>query len=287
MPPFNTTITGLGWLGLPLYKQLSKSGLKVCGSKTSVDDVEKYKAEGLNVFHLRLNPEVEGDSLNEWLNCETLVINIPPSRRIENIEELYPAQIKNLVKLVSPQTKIVFVGSTSVFGEVAGGVDDHSPFNPETPSARALVACEEWLKQNRPESVVVRFAGLYGPERHPGRFFARKVAEAGGVAEARAEALEALEATHIPNGDSPVNFIHQTDAVRVLEKIIIDDFQNLSINACAPQHSTKREYYQRASAAGKFAQPAFLPGGADSKVVLTSWLNSQNFRFEKGIYSFD
>jgi len=266
MPP-NTTISGLGWLGLPLYKQLSKGGLKVCGSKTTIEDVQKYKAEGINAFQLRLNPEAEGDSLNQWLNCETLVINIPPSRRIENIEELYPAQIKNLVKLVSPLTKIVFVGSTSVFGEVAGGVDDNSPFNPETASASALVACEEWLRENRPESVVVRFAGLYGPDRHPGRFFAGR--------------------KDIPNGDSLVNFIHQSDAVRVLEKIIIEDFQNLSINACAPQHPTKTEYYQRAAAAGNFDQPSFLPGGADSKIVLTSWLNSQNFKFEKGVYSFD
>jgi nucleoside-diphosphate-sugar epimerase len=169
--------------------------------------------------------------------------------------------------MVSPQTKVVFVGSTSVFGEVTGGVDDDSPFHPETPSAKALVACEHWLTENRPDSVVVRFAGLYGPDRHPGRFFAGR--------------------KDIPNGDAPVNFIHQADAVRVLEKIITEGHRNVHINACAPQHPPKKEYYQKAALAGGYELPAFLTGGEVGRIVLTNWLEKQGFEFKKGVYSFD
>jgi len=267
MHKFDITIVGLGWLGLQLYQRLTNRGFRVCGSKTSVETVNSLKSNGIEAFQLQLNPQPEGSDLDQWLNCRTLVINIPPSRRNENIEEYYPAQIQNLIALVSPQTKIVFVGSTSVFGEVAGAVDDHSPFNPETASARALVACEEWLRENRPESVVVRFAGLYGPDRHPGRFFAGR--------------------KDIPNGEAPVNFIHQADAVRVLEKIITEGHRELRINACAPQHPPKKEYYQKAALAGDFELPAFLPGGANGRIVSTGWLDKHGFKFEKGVYSFD
>lgn len=267
MDKFDIGIVGLGWLGFPLYKCLLDRGFRVCGSKTTAQDVVNFKAGGINVFQLQLNPEPKGELLNEWLNCRTLVINIPPSRSNENIEEHYPAQLYNLLKMVSPQTKVVFVGSTSVFGEVAGKVDDDSPFHPETPSAKALVTCEKWLGENRPESVIVRFAGLYGPGRHPGRFFGGRTA--------------------IPNGDAPINFIHQADAVRVLEKIITEGHRNLHINACAPQHPSKNEYYQKAALAGDYELPAFLTGGAGGRIVLTNWLNKNGFEFEKGVYSFD
>jgi len=266
MHKFDITIVGLGWLGLPLYQQLANRRFRVSGSKTSVEAVNSLKSKGIAAFRLQLNPEPEGSDLDQWLNCRTLVINIPPSRGLSEIETLYPAQLRQLVNLVSPQTKVIFVSSTSVFGAVSGAVDDDSPFQPETASARALVACEEWLQTNRPESVVVRFAGLYGPDRHPGRFFAGK--------------------SDIPEGDAPVNFIHQHDAVRVIEKLITEGHRAININACAPEHPTKKEFYAAAAKAGGFDVPRFLPGGSDGRKVECSWLRQQNFQFESGVYDF-
>jgi nucleoside-diphosphate-sugar epimerase len=266
MHKFDITIVGLGWLGLPLYHRLTNRGFRVGGSKTSIEAVNSLRNGGVEAFWLRLNPEAEGSDLDQWLNCRTLVINIPPTRGVSEIETLYPAQIKQLVALVSPQTKIIFVSSTSVFGSVSGVVNDSSTFHPETPSARALVACEEWLSSNRPESVVVRFAGLYGPDRHPGRFFAGK--------------------TDIPEGDAPVNFIHQHDAVRVIEKLVTEGHRALSINACAPEHPTKKEFYAAAALNGGFEVPQFLTGGNDGRKVKCNWLQQQNFQFERGIFDF-
>lgn len=266
MSNFDVTIVGLGWLGLPLYNHLSAKGYRVSGSKTEEGNAELLRSVGVNAFHLKLLPMAVGADLDYWLNCKILVINIPPTRKDEKRIEIYPQQIKNLVKLVNVDTKVLFVSSTSVFGDSMDEVDDFTPCNPTTNAAKALVFCEEWLTNNFTNCNIVRFAGLYGPERHPGRFFAGK--------------------KEIPNGDAPVNFIHQQDAVRVIEKLIEYNGQGLRVNACAPEHPSKKEYYPKAAMRGGYDSPTFLKGGDHLKKVKCTWLTSQNFQFEKGVYSF-
>jgi len=63
-------------------------------------------------------------------------------------------------------SRVVFVSSTAVYGVDDGsGVDEDTPVSPRTPTAEVLVAAEQALWARRPDAVVLRLAGIYGPGR--------------------------------------------------------------------------------------------------------------------------
>lgn len=62
--------------------------------------------------------------------------------------------------------RIIAVGSTAVHGNDDGSeVDEDTPLAPTTPTARVLAAAESALHALRPDAVILRLAGLYGPGR--------------------------------------------------------------------------------------------------------------------------
>ncbi|MBW6351747.1 hypothetical protein, partial [Pseudomonas aeruginosa] len=70
---------------------------------------------------------------------------------------------------------------------------ENSPRRPQTASGQVLKELEDWLHNLPGTSVdILRLAGLVGPSRHPGRFFAGKSA---------------------PDGQHVVNLVHLQDVV--------------------------------------------------------------------------
>ncbi|TVR36633.1 MAG: SDR family oxidoreductase [Cryomorphaceae bacterium] len=257
-------IVGLGWLGKALYEELASRGKNVTGSRTSQKGVDSLVEEGMRAFRLVLNPEVEGERLEECLSAKVLVINIPPGRRDPDVELRHPQEISHLLNkaLEFGVEQIIFVSSTSVFGSVKGSVDDDAVRRPDTASGRALLRCEDLLmKKTGGKACVVRFGGLYGPDRHPGRFFAGR--------------------KDVPSGDAPVNFIHREDAVGVIVHLIENQVHGAVLNACAPAHPPKKTFYHRAALHAGLTPPQFLSGGGDEKEVRCSWLQRQGYVFER------
>jgi nucleoside-diphosphate-sugar epimerase len=71
-----------------------------------------------------------------------------------------------LAALPRPPRRLVFVSSTSVFGQQAGEcVDEDSPADADHWSADALREGERIARDGAPEPVVVRLGGIYGPGR--------------------------------------------------------------------------------------------------------------------------
>jgi nucleoside-diphosphate-sugar epimerase len=115
--------------------------------------------------------------------------------------QVYVDGLKNVLDaLETPPERFIFISSTGVYGEDAGGwVDEDSPCNPTRESGRALLAAEEVL-QAHPigrRAIILRLAGIYGPGRlrH---------------AELRAEEMKAGSASPY------INLIHADDAVSVV-----------------------------------------------------------------------
>lgn len=257
-------IVGLGWLGSALYEYLAAQGISLWGTRTTTKGVGEMRSLGIQAFHLVLNSEPQDESWRDWFRCRNLVINIPPNRRDQAVERNYTNQISQLLRMakVNNVEKVIFISSTSVFGASKGVVDDDAPVQPDTATARALVACENLMKQKW-EGVfaIVRFAGLYGPERHPGKFFAGR--------------------TNVPNGDAPVNFIHRDDAVRVIDLLIRKPRCSDVFNACAPAHPPKKDFYHRAALDIGLAPPTFLAGGADGKIIQCIHLANEGYVFQR------
>jgi nucleoside-diphosphate-sugar epimerase len=76
------------------------------------------------------------------------------------------APLRLLQALDGPPARVLFVSSTAVYGEDAGEwVDEATPPRPRAFNGELLLEAEGALRARRPDAVVLRLAGLYGPGR--------------------------------------------------------------------------------------------------------------------------
>jgi nucleoside-diphosphate-sugar epimerase len=225
------SILGCGWLGLPLARFLAGEGYAVKGSTTSEAKITKMKEAGVEPFRIAIDESIEGD-IALFLDCDILVVNIPPKRR-EDVVEYHVGQISLLIDALadSPVKHVLFVSSTSVYPASGGEVVESDAADPDaadSPAGRALMYVEEMLRSEPSFSTtVVRFGGLIGPGRNPAEFIQRM--------------------TEIANPAQPVNLIHLDDCVHIIAEIIRQEAWGETFNACAPLHPTRGELYAAAA----------------------------------------
>ena len=81
--------------------------------------------------------------------ADTLIIDIPPKLRGTN-KENFVEKIKVLIPFIEKSSvkNVLFVSSTSVYGEENDIVTEESPLNPDTESGKQLVEAEQLLQNN-------------------------------------------------------------------------------------------------------------------------------------------
>ncbi len=260
-------ILGCGWLGFPLGRKLISLGYPVSGTTTTKANLEVLRGEGIKPFYIELFRDGVKGHLIEFLNeIDILVINVPPGRKKEaadfssKMEQLYEAcRITHL-------EKVLFVSSTSVYGNIQGEVSEKTEVRPASESAKSLVAAEAlFSKDPTIECTVVRFGGLIGPDRHPVTY---------------------LSGQHnLTNGDDAVNLIHLDDCLSLLSTIITEEWWGKLINAVYPEHPIKREYYTREAHLRGLPVPLYKKeyAGRSGKVISSKTLKSLGFEFKTHI----
>lgn len=245
-------IVGLGWLGMPLALSLTARGWQVTGSKTTKDGVEAARMCGIESYVLKLEPELfcEPDDLDALMNVDALVITLP-ARRSGPGEAFYLQAMQEIVDsaLAYHIPRIIFTSSTSVYGDTSGTVKENSPRNPSTASGRVLKELEDWLHNLPGTSVdILRLAGLVGPARHPGRFFAGKTA---------------------PDGQQGVNLVHLEDVISAITLLLQAPKGGHIYNLCAPEHPARAQFYPAMARKLGLPEPQFLDSapGEKGKVV--------------------
>ena len=260
------SILGCGWLGLPLAKALLKKGFLVKGSTTSMEKIPLIKTAGIEPFIIQLEEKKISDSITDFLaDSQILIIDIPPKLR-SNSSENFVAKIATLIPFIENSTieKVLFVSSTSVYGENNELVTEATPLNPDSEGGRQLAIVESLLQKNSHfETTILRFGGLIGQDRNPVRFLSGR--------------------ENIENPDAPINLIHQEDCIGIIEKIIELDSWNKTYNAVAPFHPTRKEYYTQKAADLNLALPKFVPSNTMAgKTILSDTLkNSLQYSFIK------
>jgi len=255
------SILGCGWLGLPLAKSLiAKRRYFVNGSTTSENKLSILKDAGINPFLVALESESISETINDFLaESEILIIDIPPKLRGNNVAALnssrkvFVEKIENLIPFIEKSTikKVLFVSSTSVYGDENGIITEETIPNPETESGKQLLLAEALLQKNQNfETTILRFGGLIGEDRHPVKFLAGK---------------ENLE-----NPDAPVNLIHQNDCIEIIEAIIQQSKWNEVFNAAAPFHPTRQEYYTQKAKEQNLILPKFSSEKSNITKVISS-----------------
>ncbi|MBL0736343.1 SDR family oxidoreductase [Flavobacterium sp. GN10] len=262
------SILGCGWLGLPLAKALIAKGNSVNGSTTSENKLSILKDAGINPFLVTVESDGISENIDSFLaESEILIIDIPPKLRTvdpSSEKKVFVEKIKNLIPFIEKSTvkKVLFVSSTSVYGDDNGLVTEETIPNPDTESGKQLVLAEKLLQENQNfESTILRFGGLIGEDRHPVKFLAGK---------------ENLE-----NPDAPINLIHQKDCIAIIEAIINQSKWNELFNAVAPFHSTRKEYYIQKATEMNLTSPKFNSEKSNIQKVISSEKieNHLNYKF--------
>ncbi len=225
------SILGMGWLGLPLAKSLIEKGNQIKGSTTSEDKLTILEKEGIHAYQIALTENGPKGDIEPFLNgSETLIINIPPGLR-RNPEIDFVAKIQNLIPYIEKSIikNVLFVSSTSVFADLEGFpliLEETLP-NATSNAGKQLITTEQLLQKNKKlDTTILRFAGLFGPNRHPARMLSKR--------------------KNIKNPKAPVNLIHLEDCIGVIKKILDNQSWNHVFNASYPDHPEKGNYYSKA-----------------------------------------
>lgn len=254
VPPINPfmideiSILGCGWLGWAFARNLLEKRIRVRGSTTTPEKREALAEDGIEPFLLTLEPELSGEDPEPFFASPVLFLNIPPPRGHDDVRSVHLRQV-DAVRTAARAGNvdwILFASSTGVYPNVERTVreEDCPPGKPEAlPGPRrstgeALLEAEARLMDDPSfETTIVRFGGLYGEDRHPGRFLAGR--------------------TEVGRPKAPVNLIHREDCVGLLTALLEQGVRDDVFNACADTHPPRRDVYTQAAMALGLEPPSF------------------------------
>ena len=255
----NYLIIGYGWLGKALAEALKSTDAIIWA--TSSDDLKlnDIKTAGISALRLKKNSGVLSWAEDELpiVHFDAVIVTLPP---FEGALE----SLSNLLQSLHVKS-IVFTSSTGVYEDVSALVNESSSINKD----HLVFQMEERIRSLQPSNyTILRMSGHIGPNRHPVRFFLR-------------------HGRDIPNGQAPVNLIHQKDIIASILVTMNDSHGNSVYNVCWPEHPTKEEYYGAISLKIGEKRLVFLKGNQGKIIDGSKITNETGFHYDFSIYEID
>lgn len=233
----NISILGGGWLGSRLAEHFAVQGERVNISTRSADKFRQLNAENVSAYLVDI--EKLTDNIQDFLNAQILIVNITS----KNI-----TAFKNLIKEIEKSTieNVIFVSSTSVYPVEHGLCQESDKLDVTT---HPLLQIEKRFSDNKHfQTTVLRFAGLIGPKRHPGRFF--------------------ISGRKVRDPQAKVNLIHLDDCISIIKNVVEQQAWGEVFNACADSHPSKQDYYTKSALSLGVNAPDFLHTEISSNKVV-------------------
>jgi nucleoside-diphosphate-sugar epimerase len=173
-------IVGCGYVGVPLGAELVRLGHEVFGLRRNPAAENELKAAGIQPL---FGDVTKPDELKNLPRDFDWVVNcVAAGGDAENYREIYLNGTKNLIEWLAcgdeaqrrpapnPPKKFVYTSSTSVYAQNDGSqVKESSPTEPAAETSKILVETEKVLldaaAQRKFPAVILRVAGIYGPDR--------------------------------------------------------------------------------------------------------------------------
>jgi nucleoside-diphosphate-sugar epimerase len=192
------SVLGLGWFGGPLAKLLIENHHQVLGSTRTPSKIESFKNQNINSRLL----EFPNSPSPDLLDADAIILNIPPFD--EELDWFKKWEFKK-------DCWIIFISSTSVYP------------HPESKNAQLLEAQEKWVQNSFENWTILRFGGLMGNGRHPGKYLAGR--------------------KNLPGRKWPVNLIHLDDTLAFTKVVLDRQIKHEIIHVVSDEHPTREEFY--------------------------------------------
>ncbi|WP_153915640.1 SDR family oxidoreductase [Shewanella sp. TC10] len=249
-------IVGCGWFGLPLALQLVSDEYQVAGTKTTVQGCDDLSQQGVIAYQLNLtqiNDETfdqEADRLSSLFEADALIVNIPPGLR--RGESQYLNHIERLKALIGSRQyqRVIFISTTGVYPSTDEDMHETDAQAYDDKSKILLEAESHFAEMEN--ACIIRFSGLIGPKRHPGKFFAGR--------------------QDIAGGNVAVNLVHLDDCIQAVSVILAATAKGKNVasiyNLAAPKHPTRAEFYRQAALHLGLDEPEFNQQSMPSKTII-------------------
>jgi len=250
-------IIGIGYIGLPLGAELARRGHAVSGLRRNASGAPALHAAGI---HPMIADITRAADLAKLPNDFDWVVNCVASGggSAEDYRKVYREGMRNLIEWLASDRRdvggprLIYTSSTSVYGQNDGSlVDEKSPVQPASETARLLLETERVLldaaSQKNFTAVVLRVAGIYGPER--GYWFKQFV-----NGEARLDG----------NGSRFLNMIHRDDVVGCIIAALEHGAGGEIYNAVDNEPVSQVDFFSWLASSMKRPMPAAAAGSVEA-----------------------
>ncbi|HEY3932361.1 MAG TPA: SDR family oxidoreductase [Verrucomicrobiae bacterium] len=266
-------IVGCGYVGMPLGAELVRLGHEVFGLRRNMSAESELKAVGIQPIFADVTKPEELKKLPcefDWIvNC------VAAGGDAENYREIYFDGTKNLIEWLAPNPpkKFVYTSSTSVYAQNDGSqVKESSPTEPISETSKILVETEKVLleafQQKKFPAVILRVAGIYGPDR--GHLFKQFLKN-----EARIE----------DDGSRSLNMIHRDDLVGCIIAALKSGRAGEIYNAVDDEPVSQKNFFEwLGGTLGKYPPPSALENSLENRKrgVTNKRVSNRRLKMELG-----
>ncbi len=204
-------LIGCGWLGKPLALKLKSKNSQLI---VSTGHDRTLELEELGIQSIPIDLSAKPLIPKVILNSDILIYTIPP---------LELTLIQSFFNQISPDKKIIFTTSTSVYSKDSGEASEETMIDVKTSSSPLLVKTETYLRGRFKNCTIIRPGGLYGIDRHPVFFLAGR--------------------SMLNNGDDYLHLASLNDCLNAITKVIELNFWGETVNVVSDLRVTKKDYY--------------------------------------------
>jgi nucleoside-diphosphate-sugar epimerase len=266
-------IVGCGYVGVPLGAELVWLGHEVFGLRRNAAAESELQAAGIQPL---IGDVTKPDELNKLPRDFDWVVNcVAAGGDAENYREIYLQGTRHLIEWLAPNPpkKFVYTSSTSVYGQNdSSQVKESSPTEPVSDTSKILVETERVLlaavEERKFPAVILRVAGIYGPER--GHWFKQFL----------------KDAAHMEgDGSRCLNMIHRDDLVGCIIAALKNGRVGEIYNAVDDEPVSQLRFFQWLAQAVDKPLPPSMPENPDDnrkRGVTNKRVSNRKLKMELG-----
>ena len=234
-------IVGCGYVGTRLAHKYQERGERVRALVRSEAGLRRLEAGGVPAVRC----DLAGEELLGLPLARSRLFHLAPPPG-QGIQDLHTRRLVSAFERTGNPSRVVYISTTGVYGDCRGAwVDETWPAQPAVERARRRWDAEEtlrrWSLETGGELVILRVAGIYGPDRLP-------------LARLR-QGLPLVREEDAPYS----NRIHVADLVTALEAAMDRGVAGAVYNACDGNPSTMTDYFIKVADAVGLPRPPLIP----------------------------